>query len=312
MGRDRARVNSEFTSRPLHDFVLGMEALLRNAKALPPSEMARLAGQWVATHPQRPPEPDAPVCVIVSPHPDDECIIGGLPLRLMQESGWRVVSIVVTHGSNPARQLARAEEFVAACSRIGFEPLLLSERGLLRVTPQTRDAEPVHWAHNVQLLATRLAALKPSLVLCPHALDGQSTHMGTHHLTIDALRLLSASISGFSTTLAFTEYWSTMTKANLLVELTAEQVGDMISALACHVGEVSRNPFHLSVPAWLIDNVRRGGELVGASGGDVPDYTFAAIYNVMQWHDGALQISASPAQMIGRDASCAAALNGHL
>ena len=48
-----------------------------------------------------------------------------------------------------------------------------------------------------------------------------------------------------------------MTRANLLVELSAEQVGHMISALACHVGEVLRNPFHLSVPAWLIDRGMR-------------------------------------------------------
>ena len=95
-----------------------------------------------------------------------------------------------------------------------------------------------------------------------------------------------------------------MTEANLLVELTAAHVGDMVSALACHVGEVSRNPFHLTVPSWLIDNVRRGGEIVGTSGGSVPDYTFAAIYNVMKWRDGALQTARSPGRMIGRDASC--------
>lgn len=297
-------------SQPLHDFVKAMEALVRNAKASPALEAAQLAEQWVAAHPKPLPAPNAPVCVIVSPHPDDECIGGGLPLRLMQESGWRVVSIVVTHGSNPARQLARADEFFSACSRIGFEPVLLSERGLLRVTPQAREAEPERWANDVRLLTTQLAALNPSLVLCPHALDGQVTHMGTHRLTLDALASLSASKSGFTTTLAFTEYWSTMTEANLLVELTAQQVGDMISALACHVGEVSRNPFHVSVPAWLIDNVRRGGELVGTSGGKAPDYTFAAIYNVMQWRDGTLRLRSSPNQMVGREESCAAALGG--
>lgn len=301
-------MNEADAAQPLRDFVLAMDALLRAAKTLPLPEMARLAGQWVAAHPRRLPEPNAPVCVIISPHPDDECIGGGLPLRLVQESGWRVVSIAVTHGSNPARQLARAEEFFAACTRIGFEPLFLAERGLLRVTPQARDAEPAHWANSVQLLTRQLATLQPSLVLCPHALDGQSTHMGTHHLTMDALASLSAATPGFRTTLAFTEYWSTMPRANLLVELAAEQVGHMISALACHVGEVSRNPFHLSVPAWLIDNVRRGSELVGTSGGTVPDYTFAAIYNVMQWRDGALHASSSPGRMLGRDGSCAAAL----
>ena len=282
------------------------------AKAASPSEMAQQTSQWVALHPQHAPESaisDRPLCVIVSPHPDDECINGGLPLRLMQESGWRVVNIAVTHGSNPDRQMARAEELLAACARIGFEPLVLAERGLNHVTLQTRATDPAHWADCVNLLAEKLAALKPALVLCPHALDAQNTHIGTHHLTLDALAVVSANSPGFTTALAFTEYWSTMTHANLLVELTAAHVCDMISALACHVGEVSRNPFHLTVPGWLIDNVRRGGEIVGTSGSKVPDYTFAAIYNVMQWCDGALRTAWSSGRMIGRDASCGDAFN---
>lgn len=279
------------------------------AKALPPHEMALQAKDWVAKHPERNPEPSAPLCMIISPHPDDECISGGLPLRLMQESGWRVVNIAVTHGSNPARQLARANELTEACARIGFESILLAARGLCPITPQARATDSAHWERCVNLLAEKLAALKPALVLCPHALDAQSTHMGTHHLTLDALAAVSANSPDFNTKLAFTEYWSTMTEANLLVELTTAHVSDMISALACHVGEVSRNPFHLTVPAWLIDNVRRGGEIVGASGGNVPDYTFAAIYNVMQWRNGALHTQWSSGHMIGRDASCGNVLN---
>ena len=70
------------------------------------------------------------------------------------------------------------------------------------------------------------------------------------------------------------------------------------------LGEVSRNPFHLTVPGWLIDNVRRGGEFVGTSGGNVPDYTFAAIYNVMQWRDGALQTAWPSGKMIGSTSVC--------
>ena len=58
------------------------------------------------------------------------------------------------------------------------------------------------------------------------------------------------------------------------------------------------------MPGWLIDNVRRGGELVGTSGGNVPDYTFAAIYNVMPWRDGALQMAWSSGRMIGSTSVC--------
>ncbi|HXJ73363.1 MAG TPA: PIG-L family deacetylase, partial [Candidatus Dormibacteraeota bacterium] len=45
--------------------------------------------------------------LIFSPHPDDEVIIGGLPLRLLRERGWAVFNVAVTLGSNPARQAAR-------------------------------------------------------------------------------------------------------------------------------------------------------------------------------------------------------------
>ena len=296
-------------AQPLHEFVNAIDALMRRAKALPASDMAQRAEAWRAANPLPAPSDNAPVCVIVAPHPDDECIGGGLPLRLLRESGWHVVAIAVTHGSNLARQLARADEFFAACSCIGFEPMLLAERGLSRVSAHTRETDLSHWSNCVRLLAEKLTALKPALVLCPHALDAQNTHIGTHHLTLDALAVVSANSPGFTTTLAFTEYWSTMTEANLLVELTAAHVGDMISALACHVGEVSRNPFHLTLPGWLIDNVRRGGEIVGTSGGNVPDYTFAAIYNVVRWRDGALQTTGSSGRMMGRDVSCGDAFN---
>ncbi len=283
---------------------------MQSAKALPASAMAQQADRWVAANPQRAPDPCAPLCVIVSPHPDDECIVGGLPLRLMQESGWRVINIAVTHGSNPDRHLPRAKELLAACARIGFELVLLAERGLNRITAQSRETDPTRWANCVELLAEKLAALKPALVLCPHALDAQATHIGTHHLTLDALAVVSEKSPGFTAQVAFTEYWSTMHAPNLLIELTAEQVGDMVSALACHVGEVSRNPFHLTVPGWLIDNVRRGGEIVGTSGGAAPDYMFAAIYHVMLWRDGALQPAWSSGRMLGREASCADVFNG--
>ena len=36
------------------------------------------------------------------------------------------------------------------------------------------------------------------------------------------------------------------------------------------------------------DNVRRGGELVGGQGGAAPDFTFATLYRLRQWQDGAL------------------------
>ena len=33
----------------------------------------------------------------------------------------------------------------------------------------------------------------------------------------------------------------------------------------------------------MIDNVRRGGELVGGQGGAAPDFAFAALYRLDKW-----------------------------
>ncbi len=63
----------------------------------------------------------------------------------------------------------------------------------------------------------------------------------------------------------------------------------MMAALSFHVGEVQRNPYHLLVPAWMQDNVRRGGELVGGQGGAAPDFTFATLYRLRRWVNGGFQ-----------------------
>jgi hypothetical protein len=75
---------------------------------------------------------------------------------------------------------------------------------------------------------------------------------------------------------------------NLLVESGIEDVGDLVAALACHVGEVRRNPYHARLPAWMMDNVRRGAELVGGRDEAAPDFTFATIYRLRQWSHGRL------------------------
>jgi hypothetical protein len=78
-----------------------------------------------------------------------------------------------------------------------------------------------------------------------------------------------------------------MTNPNLLVELGVQDVGDLITALSLHVGEVKRNPYHARLPAWLMDNVRRA-EIVGEPGGAAPDFTFGAIYRLRKWSHGRL------------------------
>ena len=61
-----------------------------------------------------------------------------------------------------------------------------------------------------------------------------------------------------------------------------------MAALSFHVGEVKRNPYQVTVPSWMMDNVRRGAELVGGQGGAAPDFQFAALYRLQQWSHGKL------------------------
>lgn len=57
-----------------------------------------------------------------------------------------------------------------------------------------------------------------------------------------------------------------------------------------------RNPYHLGLPAWMQDNVRRGGELVGGQGEAAPDFAFATLYRMRRWKAGRLHAPAEPAR----------------
>jgi len=260
---------------PYLDFVSGFAGLVRLGQSLP------LGGLAPAVRPQ--PPADAPVAMIFSPHPDDECIIGGLALRLLREGSWRVVNVAVTQGSNPQRQQARFEELTAACRYLGFGLRQTAPRGLERITPKARAEDPAHWSACVQVIAGILREASPRVIFFPHETDFNSTHIGTHFLVTDALKTLPSS---FACVTVETEFWAQMTGPNLMVESSAGDVADMLAALSFHVGEVQRNPYHLRLPAWLQDNVRRGAEVVGGQGGAAPDFMFATLYRARQWRAG--------------------------
>ena len=69
-------------------------------------------------------------------------------------------------------------------------------------------------------------------------------------------------------------------------EPATTDLADMMAATTFHVGEVERNPYHLLLPAWMMDNVRRGGEVAGGQGGAAPDFAFAALYRLSRWTAG--------------------------
>lgn len=237
---------------------------------------------------------DAPVCLVFSPHPDDEAIGGALPYRLRQEAGWRVVNVAVTLGSNAARRAARWSELSRCCDFLGFELVSASgenTHGLERISPLARAQDAAHWEQAVAAVAGWLQRFRPRLVVCPHDNDGHPAHVGTHLLVGDALRRMDAA---YTTFVAMSEYWNTQASPGLMVELGVAQVADLMAALCQHVGEVSRNPYHLTLPAWFMDGVRRGAERVGLPGSAAPGFDFAALYGWQRWNAG--QLSAAPAR----------------
>lgn len=262
---------------PYHHMVAGFARLMDEAQKYP------LGGFAPLPRPAR--AANAPKALIFSPHPDDEVIIGGLALRLLRESGWRIINVAVTQGSNKARQAARWEELKNCCGHVGFELIQTAPNGLEKINSKTRAQDPQHWAQCVAVIAAILEREQPRVIFFPHEADWNSTHIGVHHLLVDALGRLP----DFACDIVETEYWAPMAAPNLMVEISATDLADLIAALTFHVGEVQRNPYHLSLPAWMMDNVRRGGEVVGGQGGAAPAFTFATLYRVRAWRAGQWQ-----------------------
>jgi LmbE family N-acetylglucosaminyl deacetylase len=263
---------------PYQTFVSDFARLVRQGKELP------LGGFPSPTRPK--PAPDAPRALIFSPHPDDEVIIGALPLRLLRELGWNVVNVAVTQGSNPARRAERWKELRACCDYIGFGLVASVEKGLEGINPKARSADTRAWSKSVECIARILYEHQPRAIFFPHDDDWNVTHIGTHHLVVDAMRELGG---GFSCHAVETEFWGAMDAPNLMVESSERDVIDLLTALSFHVGEVRRNPYHVRMPAWLMDNVRRGSELVGGQGGVAPDFLFGTLYRLRRWQGGAFQ-----------------------
>jgi LmbE family N-acetylglucosaminyl deacetylase len=235
----------------------------------------------VPSHPS--PAADAPIALFFAPHPDDETIVGGLAVCLLREAGMNLINVAVTQGSKKERQAARYRELEDACRYLGFGLAPTGPLGLERISPRTRAEDPAHWTDCVRVIRGLLDRYRPKVILFPHAQDWNSTHIGTHHLVMDALKLMPTEFECF---VVETEFWGQMTDPNLMAEISETDVADMMAATSFHVGEVARNPYHLLLPAWLMDNVRRGAELVGGQGGAAPSFTFAALYRLRRWTRG--------------------------
>lgn len=209
--------------------------------------------------------------LLFSPHPDDECIIGLLPLRMMNELGMKVVNVPVTFGSNEIRRSERARELSAACNYLGWE-----------IHQEHPDLRPLEISDVVKILTEH----QPAAIFFPHEKDWNSRHISTNQLIFDALKLMPES---FSCLVVETEYWGAMSDPNLMVEADVESLASLVAATSLHTEEVRRNPYHLSLPFWMQDNVRRGSELVGGQGETAPTFTFATLYRIRRWQEAGIK-----------------------
>lgn len=262
------------TNNPYQALVEGFGRLLIDGQALSSAELIP---------PKRPPvATDAPRVLIFAPHPDDEVIIGGLPLRLLRELKLNVVNVAVTLGSRTERRAERWRELKNCCDYIGFGLIAPRENGLEGINPVTREQEPQRWSVAVQAIVDLLVAQRPAIIFVPHADDWNKTHIGTHHLVLEAI----GRCPDLACRVIETEFWGAMDTPNLMVESSTADVADLVAALSLHVGEVARNAYHLRLPAWMMDNVRRGAELVGGQGGAAPRFAFATLYRLGRWANG--------------------------
>lgn len=256
-------------NHPYVTFVQDFARLLDEAKALPCGGFPFAPRPGIA--------PDAPRVLVFSPHPDDESIVGALPLRLLRELRQRVIVVSVTQGSREDRRAARLEEQRGACGFLGFE---LVNAGLEGIHSDARRTQPARWAKAVASIAQILDETRPRMVFVPHASDANGTHQGTHLLVLDAL----AARPGLDCLVVETEFWAPLEAPDLMVECAPADLADLVAAISFHRGEVVRNPYHLRLPAWMSDNVRRGGERVGGQGAAAPDFPFAVLYRLRRWN----------------------------
>ena len=113
-------------------------------------------------------------------------------------------------------------------------------------------------------------------------------------MVMDAL----AQLPDFEVRVVETEFWAPMAEPNLLVEISPRDLGDQVAALSCHVGEVQRNPYHLRLPAWMQDNVRRGSERMLGQGQAAPACAFAVMYRLLRWSAGQLHEATGPGRVL--------------
>lgn len=198
--------------------------------------------------------------MLLSPHPDDECLTSSLALRLQVENQAKILNVAVTLGSNVMRKLERKKELKEACKTLKFKNIILSE----------------DWAIKEKELKKIILEFKPNIILAPHDKDIHLTHIKTCQL----LKKVLTKTPKLKVIVGWTEFWGQIKQPNLLLEVPEEVLHLQMRALENHRGEISRNPYHLRLPGWMMDNVRRGSEIIQSHGSTSPLIPFGMLYQL--------------------------------
>ena len=206
-----------------------------------------------------------PIILIIAPHPDDECLMGSYALRLKQDAHAQVWVLPYSYGSKVARQAERKDELNASVGRLGFklcEEKISTATGLLQL----------------------IKKLNINIVITPHEEDGHPVHQQVYALAKEVFALAKGSKDARKCLWLQTEFWRDMKEPNLLIPLHSSQVVQLGEALMCHQGEIARNPYHLRLPAWFQDQVRKGSEKVAGTGAPASSAVFGQLYH-QSMHD---------------------------
>ena len=171
-----------------------------------------------------------PKVMIFSPHPDDECVVGALPLRMLQEIDANIINVAVTLGSNLKRKSGRLEELKKACNTLDFELLIPCDGALDGVNPTTKESNLELWAKNVDTIKEILARELPEHLFFPHDNDFNSTHIGVNYLMMDAIAKVQENNPDWTPIIFETEFWHMMENPNLMIAISEEDEAKLIFA----------------------------------------------------------------------------------
>jgi LmbE family N-acetylglucosaminyl deacetylase len=243
------------------------QELFLNAKNAPKPVLAPLSS-LISIEPQK--------ILILAPHPDDECLMSGFAIRAQEEWGAKVQVVPFSYGSKKERRAERKKELNESLALLQFE--LLEPRSPSSTSAPSTDDELTQ-----SQLMDALVRASPDLVITSHLQDGHPTHIHSSELARFSLARYTAQ-TGRTVHLLQSEFWQSMPQPNLLIPLSSEHLIKMGNALLKHAGEMKRNPYHLSLPAWAMEQVRRGSEMLqdsagnSAKGSNKQDCVFGQIY----------------------------------